>query len=104
LKSKKKSIKTRKKIRIEGQLESQQKEIKEMNNAMKHLRLDMDRMNGALVNKDDKSKELANANQMMETEFVAKLKEIENSCLEMESAEAPAGTHDHGDGAHHQQA
>jgi len=43
------------------------------------LRLDMDRMNGALVNKDDKSKELANTNQMMETEFVAKLKEIEKS-------------------------
>lgn len=81
-----KMVLEQKKIRIEGQLESQQKEIKEMKNAMKHLRLDMDRMSGALHNKDDKSKELADDNQMMETEFVVKLKEIENSCLEMEGA------------------
>merc|ERR1712176_1661895 len=57
-----------------------------MVNAMKHLRLDMDRMNGAFVNKDGKSKELTNTNQMMETEFVAKLKDIENKCLEMEDS------------------
>merc|ERR1712032_426 len=30
------------------------------------------------------SKELANGNQMMETEFVQKLKEIEGQCLDME--------------------
>merc|ERR1712008_21940 len=81
-----KMVLEQKKIRIEGQLEAQQKEIKEMVNAMKHLRLDMDRMNGAFVNKDGKSKELTNTNQMMETEFVAKLKDIENKCLEMEDS------------------
>merc|ERR1712060_948894 len=31
-----------------------------------------------------KSKELANSNSMLESEFVQKLKEIENSCLDME--------------------
>merc|ERR1712151_882329 len=41
-----KMVLEQKKIRIEGSLEAQQKEIKEMVNAMKHLRLDMDRMNG----------------------------------------------------------
>merc|ERR1719265_1985620 len=51
---------------------------------MKHLRFDMDRMNGVIVKNDGKSKELANSNQMMETEFVAKLKEIEAQCLRME--------------------
>merc|ERR1719265_2344223 len=51
---------------------------------MKHLRFDMDRMNGVIVKNDGKSKELANSNQMMETEFVAKLKEIESQCLRME--------------------
>merc|ERR1719203_2770945 len=48
-----------KKIRIESQLEAQQKEIKELDNAMKHLRFDMDRMNSAVVKNDSKSKELA---------------------------------------------
>merc|ERR1712203_27722 len=40
--------------------------------------------NGAVVKNDTKSKELANGNQMMETEFVQKLKEIEGQCLDME--------------------
>merc|ERR1711953_1129546 len=59
-------------------------EIKELTNAMKHLRFDMDRMSGMVVKHDSRSKELSNANQMMETEFVAKLKEIEAQCLDVE--------------------
>jgi len=51
---------------------------------MKHLRFDMDRMNSAVVNNDNKSAALQNSNQMMETEFVQKLKEIEAKCLDME--------------------
>merc|ERR1712151_220913 len=35
---------------------------------------------------DSKSNELANGNQMMEMEFVQKLKEIEGQCLDMERA------------------
>merc|ERR1719188_2001798 len=79
-----KMVLEQKKVRIEGQLSAQQKDIKELENAMKHLRFDMDRMNGQLVKNDTKSKELANSNQMMETEFVQKLKEIEAQCLDME--------------------
>merc|ERR1711920_1091181 len=59
-------------------------EIKELEKGMKDLRFDMDRMNSAVVKNDTKSNELANGNQMMETEFVQKLKEIEGQCLEME--------------------
>merc|ERR1719188_1474242 len=81
-----KMVLEQKKIRIEGQLAAQQKEIKDLDNAMKHLRFDMDRMNSQLVKNDTKSKELANSNQMMETEFVQKLKEIESQCLSMEQA------------------
>merc|ERR1719188_1943401 len=73
-----------KKIRIESQLAAQQKDIKDLDNAMKHLRFDMDRMNSQIVKNDSKSKDLANSNQMMETEFVQKLKEIEAHCLDME--------------------
>jgi len=51
---------------------------------VKHLRFDMDRMNGAAVRHDGKSRELANANQMMEAEFVQKLREVEGQCLETE--------------------
>merc|ERR1719359_2623089 len=42
-------------------------------------------MNGAIVKSDARSKELSNSNSMMETEFVAKLKEIETQCLGMEA-------------------
>lgn len=79
-----KMVLEQKRVRIEGQLQTQHKEIKELDNAMKHLRFDMDRMSGVVVKNDSKSKELANNNQMMETEFVAKLKEIESQCLRME--------------------
>jgi len=44
----------------------------------------MDRMSGAVVKHDTHSKDLTNVNQMMETEFVAKLKEIESQCLDIE--------------------
>merc|ERR1719198_1244759 len=74
-----------KRIRIEGHLESQKKEIRELENAVKHLRFEMDRMNSSLAKHDKKTGELSNSNQMMETEFVAKLKEIEGACLQMES-------------------
>merc|ERR1740117_2462531 len=43
-------------------------------------------MNGAIVKNESKSKELSNSNAMMETEFVAKLKEIEAQCLTMEAS------------------
>merc|ERR1719188_2853994 len=79
-----KMVLEQKKIRIEGQLAAQQKDIKDLDNAMKHLRFDMDRMNSQIVKNDSKSKDLANSNQMMETEFVQKLKEIEAHCLDME--------------------
>merc|ERR1719316_1907806 len=45
----------------------------------------MDRMNGAIVKNETRSKDLANSNSMMETEFVAKLREIEGACVQMES-------------------
>lgn len=80
----KKMVLEQKKLRIEGQLEAHKKEIRELEHHMKHLRFDMDRMNSSIVKNSSKSTELANSNQMMETEFVAKLKEIESRCLDME--------------------
>merc|ERR1719486_1148648 len=73
-----------KRVRIEGHMESQRKEIRELENAVKHLRFDMDRMNGSLAKNEKKIESLANSNQMMETEFIAKLKEIENASEETE--------------------
>jgi chromosome segregation ATPase len=79
-----KMVLEQKKIRVEGQLDGHKKEIKELDNAMKHLRFDMDRMSGKVMKHDSRSKELTNANSMMETEFVAKLKEIETKCVDIE--------------------
>merc|ERR1719265_871738 len=66
---------------------------------MKALHFDMDRMNSAIVKHDGRAGQLANDNQMMEMEFVQKLKEIEASCLETEKSigrakEEKAKTHD----------
>lgn len=80
----KKMVLEQKKIRIEGQLSGHEKEIRELENNMKHLRFDMDRMNGAVVKNESRSDEISNSNQMMETEFVQKLKEIESRRLDME--------------------
>merc|ERR1719221_2062073 len=79
-----KMVLEQKKLRIEGQLTAHTKEIKELEKTKEDLRKDMVRMNSAVAKNDAKSKELANANQMMETEFVVKLKEIETACLDAE--------------------
>jgi chromosome segregation ATPase len=80
----KKMVLEQKRIRIEGSLQAQQKEIKELENGMKHMRFAMDRMNGAIVKHDSQSKDISNNNFLLETEFVAKLKEIESQCLRVE--------------------
>lgn len=79
-----KMVLEQKKIRIEGSLETHTKEIKELENSMKALHFDMDRMCGAISKHDERAGEVANNNQTMELEFVQKLKEIEASCKETE--------------------
>lgn len=81
-----KMVLEQKKVRVEAHFEAQKKEIKELDTAMKHLRFDMDRMSGAVVKHDSKAKDLTNNNQMIETEFVHKLKEIEGQCLSIEGS------------------
>mmetsp|Transcript_48887 Transcript_48887/g.116203 ORF Transcript_48887/g.116203 Transcript_48887/m.116203 type:complete len:887 (-) Transcript_48887:111-2771(-) len=81
-----KMVLEQKKIRIEAHLKAQNKEIKDLSIAMKQLRFDMDRMNGALVKNEEKVQELSSSNNMMEHEFVAKLKEIESRCLQLEQS------------------
>jgi DNA repair exonuclease SbcCD ATPase subunit len=49
-----KMVLQQKKLRIESQFEAQKKEIKELENAKKHLRFDMQRMTTALMNNDNK--------------------------------------------------
>ena len=45
---------------------------------------DMDRMNSSMVTNDEKASKITNTNQMLEIDFVKKLKEIEGKCLDME--------------------
>jgi chromosome segregation ATPase len=75
-----------KKLRIENQLQSHVKEIKELDKTKEDLRKDMVKMNSAVAKNDAKTKELSNANSMMESEFVQKLKEIEAACLDTEQS------------------
>ncbi len=53
--------------------------------AVKNLKIDMDRMNGQISKYEGMTEGLVNDNQMLELEFQSKLKQIESSCSEMET-------------------
>ena len=52
---------------------------------VKQLQYEMDKLNTSIASHGKKQDDLTNTNQNMETEFVRKLKEIEQNCLETEN-------------------
>jgi len=80
-----KLILDQKKVRIEGQLEAHHKEISELNNAVKQLRFEMDKLNGQLAVYARKQDDLKNQNDNLETEFASKLREVEDECKALDA-------------------
>jgi chromosome segregation ATPase len=80
-----KLILQQKRIRTEGGWEGQKKEISDLRLDVKHLQYEMDKLNVSLAKHAKEQEQLSNANQTMETEFVRKLKEIEQNCIQTEN-------------------
>merc|ERR1719316_1268123 len=79
-----KLILTQKRIRTEAGWDGQKKEINELRLDVKHLQHEMDNLNSMAATNLKRHDELQNTTQTMETEFVRKLKEIEENCIGME--------------------
>merc|ERR1719456_1838111 len=98
-----KLILTQKRIRTEAGWDGQKKEINELRLDVKHLQHEMDNLNSMAATNLKRHDELQNTTSTMETEFVRKLKEIEENCIGMETEintprRAPEHDADHGDG------
>jgi chromosome segregation ATPase len=80
-----KLILQQKHLRTEGGWQGQKKEISDLRLDVKQLQYEMDKLNTSIASHGKKQDDLTNTNQNMETEFVRKLKEIEQNCLETEN-------------------
>ncbi len=69
-----KTIMESKRVRLEGDLTIQQKEIKQLDVAVKTLKMEMDRMNAQIAKYEKDAHSLHNENEVQEKEFIAKLK------------------------------
>merc|ERR1719235_2279519 len=80
-----KLILQQKHLRTEGGLDGQKKEINDLRLDVKQLQYEMDKLNTSIASHGKKQDDLTNTNQNMETEFVRKLKNIEQNCIETEN-------------------
>ena len=79
-----KSVLEQKRLRLSSNVNSQNKEIRELQVALKNLDFEMNKLND-LYYKNKSSKEaLTNANFNIENEFQQKLKELENETIKLE--------------------
>merc|ERR1719409_2239844 len=79
-----KLILQQKHLRTEGGWQGQKKEISDLRLDVKQLQYEMDKLNTSIASHGKKQDDLTNTNQNMETEFVRKLKDIEQNCIETE--------------------
>lgn len=81
----KKSILEQKKMRLNNAVESHNKEIRQLQVALKNLDFEMGRLNGVFYKNTDNQKKLNNENKNIEYEFKQKLKELENQTIKLEN-------------------
>jgi len=80
----KKLVLDSKKRRIENQVETQEKEIKELKQKLKGLQNDLNRLNEAFFKFKSRNTQLNQDNKFIEQDFVLKLQEMEHESLDME--------------------
>ena len=73
-----------KKKRLERQTDQEKKDVKSIENAVKRMRFDIIKLNTAISDGTAKSESLDNDNKIMETTFVAKLKDLEQQVVTVE--------------------
>eukprot|EP00743_Colponemidia_sp_Colp-15_P001752 GILK01001913.1.p1 GENE.GILK01001913.1~~GILK01001913.1.p1 ORF type:complete len:909 (-),score=261.49 GILK01001913.1:118-2775(-) len=80
----KKTLLTTKKIRLNGSFASVEKEIKELRNATRGMRIEMTKLNDLIAKHSNLKQVLGNENFNLETEFVEKLKDLEKDSVTIE--------------------
>ena len=81
----KRVILEQKKMRLNQNFDSHEKQIRQLEIALKNLDFDMNKLNDKFSDNLDKQKNLKNENFNLENEFVQKLKELENESIKLEN-------------------
>ena len=80
-----KSILEQKKMRLDNQVQSHEKEIRQLEVAKKNLDFEMNKLNDLFYKNTDLQEKLKNDNFNIENEFKQKLKELENESIRLEN-------------------
>ena len=80
----KRIILEQKKMRLNQNYSAQEKQIRQLEIALKNLDFDMNKLNDTFSDNLDRQKRLKNENFNLENEFVQKLKELENESIKLE--------------------
>lgn len=81
----KRIILEQKKMRLNQNYASQEKQIRQLEIALKNLDFDMNKLNDTFSDNLERQKNLKNENFNLENEFVQKLKELENESIKLEN-------------------
>ena len=79
-----KSVLEQKRIRLNGNVLSHNREIRELQVALKNLDFEMNKLNDLFYKNKSSKDVLTNANFNIENEFQQKLKELENETIKLE--------------------
>jgi SMC interacting uncharacterized protein involved in chromosome segregation len=80
-----KTILEQKKLRLNSQVKSHEKEIRQLEIAKKNLDFEMNKLNDLFYKNTDLQEKLRNDNFNIENEFKQKLKELENESIRLET-------------------
>lgn len=80
----KQTILEQKKLRLNTNYRTYEKDIREIQNALKNLRNEMNKLNDAIYRNKEKQTKLDNENFNIKSEFVEKLKELEKESVKLE--------------------
>ncbi|KAL4455762.1 hypothetical protein ABPG74_003172 [Tetrahymena malaccensis] len=80
----KQTILEQKKLRLNNNYRIYEKDIREIQNALKNLRNEMNKLNDAIYRNKEKQQKLDNENFNIKSEFVEKLKELEKESVKLE--------------------
>lgn len=72
-------------MRLNANVESHNREIRQLQVALKNLDFEMNKLNDLFYKNTDTQKKLFNDNQNIEYEFKQKLKELENQSIKLEN-------------------
>lgn len=79
-----KTVLEQKRIRLNNNVETHNKEIRELQVALKNLDFEMNKLNDLFYKNKSRTSDLTNVNFNIENEFQQKLKQLENETIKLE--------------------